>query len=506
MRLELGLAQKLGLQLKLAPQIIQSIEILQLPALSLQEYVEAALQENEALEREEDDYVADAQRNGANEADNGTLTAEERKEQADRDAVNETLERLEQLENAADRDWQDFGQRRGIGGGEDDAKYEAMNNTAAATTNLHDLLYDQFVLFDPTETQRIIGRHLIYNLDENGLLGRREENEKGQLGYVPYTLEEILETPELRGRFSLDEAEDALHMVQRLEPKGVGARTQVEALVLQLDRDDPDFEIKRRLIENHLEDVRKNKRPKVARELNISVSELNRVIEAITAELKPLPAAQVGGDRNAYVQPDVVVEWRDGRWEIILEDHFFPRIRVSPQYRELLTNSDDPKVKDYVRKKLEGAKWLVDAIQQRQNTLYRVCEEIFKVQEEYLDYGRSHLKPLKMQEIADRVGIHVSTVSRAIADKWVQTPRGIVPLKFFFTGGAETADGETMSRFSVKEKVREIIENEDKKSPLSDEQVAETLKKEGLDIARRTVTKYRKALQIPSSRQRREWE
>ncbi|MHC4952682.1 MAG: RNA polymerase factor sigma-54 [Planctomycetota bacterium] len=501
MRLELGLAQKLGLQLKLAPQIIQSIEILQLPALSLQELVETELQENEALEREEE-YQPEAERAAAVESENGQLTAE----QQERDAVSDTLERLEQLENAADRDWQDFGKRGGMGGGgDDDAKHEAMNNTADAGASLHDTLYDQFVLLDPTETQRTIGRHIIYNLNENGLLGRRKEDGSKKLVYQPYALEEILDSVELRGRFTLEDAEDALRMVQRLEPKGVGARDHAEALLLQLDPEDPDYEYKSAIVREHLEDIRKNKRPKVARDLGITIPQLNRLVDEI-ATLHPFPAGRMRGDRNAYVQPDVLVEWRDGRWEIVLEDHFFPRIRVSPHYRDMLRNSDDPKVKDYVRKKLESAKWLVDAIQQRQNTLYRVCEEIFKVQREYLDYGRSHLKPLKMQEIADRVGIHVSTVSRAIADKWAQTPRGIVPLKFFFTGGAETADGETMSRFSVKEKVRDIIGKEDKRSPLSDEQVAETLKKEGLEIARRTVTKYRKALQIPSSRQRRQWD
>jgi RNA polymerase sigma-54 factor len=366
-----------------------------------------------------------------------------------------------------------------------------MNNTAAATSSLHEELYDQFVLLDPDDEQRTIGRHLIFNLDESG--------------FLPYPLEEVLESPELRGRFTLEQAEEVLRMVQSLEPKGVGARDLKECLLLQLDPEDPDQELKARIIRDYLVDVNKNKLPKVAREMDLTIPELQQLIEAI-ARLDPRPGAKIGGDRNAYIHPDVVVEWRDGRYEIILEDSFFPRIRVSPQYKDLLASSDDPKVKDYVRKKLESAKWLVDAIQQRQNTLYRVCEEIFKVQHDYLDYGESHLRPLKMQEIADRVGIHVSTVSRAIADKWAQTPRGIVPLKFFFTGGAETTDGETMSRRSVKQKVRDIIDNEDKKSPLSDEQVAEVLKKEGLDIARRTVTKYRKALKIPSSRQRRVWE
>jgi len=406
------------------------------------------------------------------------------------EAVAETLEKLEQLEAAADRDWQDFGGRRRASG-DDDPKFEAMNNTAAANGSLAESLYDQFVLLDPDDDTRDLGRHLIFNLDSNGFLA--------------YTIEEILQSPELRGRFTPEQAEEALQLVHRLDPRGVGARNLQECLLLQLDPEDPDHELKVRIIRDYLLDVNKNKLPKVARELEVTIPQLKKLIGQI-ARLDPRPGAKIGGDRNAYVHPDVVVEWVDGRYEIQLEDSFFPRIRVNPQYRKLLANTDDPKVKDYVRKKLENAKWLVDAIQQRQNTLYRVCEEIFSVQRGYLDFGEAQLKPLKMQEIADRVGIHVSTVSRAIADKWVQTPRGIVRLKFFFTGGAETADGETLSRRSVKQKVKSIIDGEDKTSPLSDEQVAERLKADGLDIARRTVTKYRKALQIPSSRQRRQWD
>lgn len=485
MRLEVSLAQKLSLQLKLAPQIIQSIEILQLPALSLQELIETALGENEALERadERPDAVPET---ATPERDNGQQTEAEK----ELEAVADTLERLEKLEAAADRDWQDFGRRRAAGGGED-PKLEAMNNTAADHTSLHEQVHDQFILLDPDDDARTIGRHIIFNLDENGLL--------------PYPLEEILESPELRGRFTSEDLERVLKLVQGLEPKGVGARSLQEALLLQLDPEDPDCELKATLIRDHLVDINKNKLPKVAREMDLTIPQVKKLVGEI-ARLDPRPGAKLGGDRNAYIHPDVLVEWVDGRYEITLEDDFFPRIRVSPQYKDLLARTDDPKVKDYVRKKLESAKWLVEAIQQRQNTLYRVCEEIFRVQRDYLDYGESHLKPLKMQEIADRVGIHVSTVSRAIADKWVQTPRGIVPLKFFFTGGAETSDGATMSRLSVKQKVREIISNEDKRNPLSDEQVAEILKREGLEIARRTVTKYRKALKIPSSRQRRQWD
>ena len=483
MRLEVSLSQKLSLQLKLAPQIIQSIEILQLPALSLQELIETALGENEALERADDRPEAAAP---APERDNGQQTEAEK----ELEAVADTLERLEKLEAAADRDWQDFGRRRAPAGGED-PKLEAMNNTAADHTSLHEQVHDQFILLDPDDDARAIGRHIIFNLDENG--------------FLPYPLEDILESPELRSRYTIEDLERVLTLVQGLEPKGVGARSLPEALLLQLDPEDPDCELKATLIRDHLVDLNKNKLPKVAREMDLTIPQVKKLVGEI-ARLDPRPGAKLGGDRNAYIHPDVLVEWIDGRYEITLEDDFFPRIRVSPQYKDLLSNTDDPKVKDYVRKKLESAKWLVEAIQQRQNTLYRVCEEIFRVQRDYLDYGESHLRPLKMQEIADRVGIHVSTVSRAIADKWVQTPRGIVPLKYFFTGGAETSDGATMSRLSVKQKVKDIIADEDKRNPLSDEQVAETLKQEGLEIARRTVTKYRKALKIPSSRQRRQWD
>jgi RNA polymerase sigma-54 factor len=488
MRLEVSLAQKLGLQLKLAPQIIQSIEILQLPALSLQELVETALSENEALERADEtspEAPPEGEESQEKPASNGRAEAE-----AEAEAVADTLDRLERLEAAADRDWQDFGRRRAPAGGED-SKLEAMNNTAASTASLHEQLYEQFILLEPDDDERTIGRQLIFNLDQNGLLA--------------YPLEEILESPELRGRYTLADLERVLARVQQLEPKGVGARNLQEALLLQLDSKDPEREIKARIIRDYLQDVEKNKLPKVARDLDVPVTKVRELVDEI-GQLDPRPGAKVGVDQNAYIHPDVVVEWRDGRYEIILEDSFFPRIRVSPQYKEMLASSDDPKVKDYVRKKLESAKWLVDAIQQRQNTLYRVCEEVFKVQRDYLEYGESHLHPLKMQEIADRVGIHVSTVSRAIADKWVQTPRGIVPLKYFFTGGAETTDGATMSRLSVKQRVKTIIDGEDSKNPLSDEQVADVLKQQGLDIARRTVTKYRKALKIPSSRQRRQWE
>ena len=202
----------------------------------------------------------------------------------------------------------------------------------------------------------------------------------------------------------------------------------------------------------------------------------------------------------------MVVEWVDGEYEIRLMDDYFPSLKISPRYLKMLReHRGDPDVRDHIKKKIESARWLIDSIEQRQNTLQKVVRAIIHRQTDFLDFGVSHLRPLKMQEIADELGIHVSTVSRAISDKHLQSHRGIVPLKFFFTGGTESDDGSVESRMSVKQKVKEIIDAEDKRNPLSDEDIAKKLQDEGLSIARRTVTKYRKQLKAPSSRQRRVW-
>jgi RNA polymerase sigma-54 factor len=225
------------------------------------------------------------------------------------------------------------------------------------------------------------------------------------------------------------------------------------------------------------------------------------------AHLSTRPGAPLSNGPTRYIRPDVVIEWEDGEYAVRLVNDHLPRVGLNPGIRRMLSQArDDPKVREYLKRKVDQAKWLIEAIAQRQSTLERVAKEIVARQRDFLDFGVSHLRPLKMQEVADALGIHVSTVSRAIADKHAQTPRGIVPLKFFFTGGTENEDGGVESRLSVKERVRQIIEEEDKRTPLSDDEVAALLQKEcGLEIARRTVTKYRKALNIPSSRQRRVW-
>ncbi len=501
MKLELSVNQRM--EQRLAPQIIQSIEILQLPAMDLQELIQKELAENEALEELSDapsPSESDAMQQVAEEGREGEVP----NEAADTDGRELEFDKLERLDV-----WDEqYGPRtRRVQDSEKDKKLEAMQNTASRSESLQDHISAQFKLIETDELVKRVGDEIIYNINANG--------------YLQYGLREILEASEnlddIEGIDELDDeetgggpamqlAERALALIQGLEPRGVGARDVRECLLLQLDPKDIRYHLKKRLLEHHLEDIQKNKIPKIAKETGEDIDTINDMVHAI-ARLDLNPGSIFSSDLPHYIHPDVIVDYVDGRYEVRLEDGYSPNLRVSPSYRQMYDNRDvNGKVREYLKKKMDSAKWLIESIQQRQSTLHKVACEIVKYQTDFFDFGVHHLKPLKMEKIADTVGIHVSTVSRAISDKYLQCHRGIFPMKFFFSGATESASGAAESRVSVKTRVQEIIDEEDKKHPLSDEDIADILnKKHGLEIARRTVTKYRKALSIPSSRQRREY-
>ncbi|MEF8788411.1 MAG: RNA polymerase sigma-54 factor, partial [Planctomycetota bacterium] len=222
--------------------------------------------------------------------------------------------------------------------------------------------------------------------------------------------------------------------------------------------------------------------------------------------LNPVPGSAFGEAAAPTLLPDVRVELIDGEYQVFLEDSWLPPLGVNRYYlRQLKEGNLDDETKEYIKKKLKSARWLIDAIEQRRSTLYNVSSEIMKAQEKFLDKGDEALKPLRMQEIADRAGVHVSTVSRAISDKYIQTPRGVYPLKHFFSGGLEKDNGESESWEAVRQKLSQIVKHEDKSDPLSDEQISEKLEEQGISIARRTVSKYRRNMGIPSARKRKEY-
>ena len=475
MKLELQQSLRPELRLKMSPQLIQRIEILQLSSLDLKEMIQKELMENEVLEIEEP-------------VEEKSLEAERDKELAgeEEEAFGEEMERFSSLLESEERFGSGAPAR--VSGGDKDPKMEAMQNTASRPITLQEHLKNQLDLSDADEEIKVPAEQIIFNINERG--------------YLLYPLDEI--------RFSLDrecsteEMEEALQLVQSFEPRGVGARSLEECLLLQLDESRTDYPLMRKMILNHVEDISKNRLPKVARDLGVSLAVVQKLIQEL-AHLDPIPGRSFRGDDVPYVFPDVVVKLVEGRYEIQLEDNFYPRLAVSKTYLDMCRNKTlDPKLRKHFRGKIESAKWLIESIMQRKSTLLRVVTEIMERQRDFLDHGPGMLRPLKMQDIADKLGIHVSTVSRTISDKYVQTHRGIFPLKSFFTGAAPSSGGEGLeSRSSVKQKVWEIIDGEDKSRPLSDQEIVQRLKETGMNIARRTVTKYRKALKIPSSRERR---
>lgn len=493
MRMETSLQQRPELRLKLAPQIIQSIEILQLATLDLKSLIEREMEMNPTIEIENAEPAANdapaAVPVPVGEGPEPTISTAA--PEAPPDQLETEFERLDGL----NEQWKEFSgsYRPSMSADGKDKKLEAMQNTADRSDSLQKHLENQFDVLNLADYEVELGQYLIYNIDDNGFL---------RFDLTP----EFLSAGAMEPVPTVQEAEGVLKKIQSLDPPGVGARDLRECLLLQLERETDGYPLEKQIVRDHLDDVVANRLPKIAKATGVSIEEIDEAIKNIKALCNPKPGRVFSSAQVQYVIPDVMVENIDGKWEVRLEDTYIPRIHISRHYQDMLRQSkDDPKIRAYIKKKIESAKWLIESIEQRQNTLFKIAREIVDYQTPFLEQGIDALRPLKMQFIADRVGVHVSTVSRAIADKYMQTPRGVFALKYFFTGGTTRADGEEKSIVAVKQKVRDIVAKEDKSHPLSDEEIAAKLKEQGLDIARRTVTKYRKQLAIPSSRQRRQY-
>lgn len=492
MRLSFGLEHRQLQVQKLAPRMIQSMEILQLPLQELQERIEQELVENPALElQERDPTLPDEpeERDDPREKaiDDKPLVVDEAHNNAD------DFERLLNLDREVPEYFEETTRRSASRIEEDSERaHDVIANVAERPESLQDYLMHQLGELDVEPEMLALCERIISTLDpKDG-------------GYFRASLRDLLPadaTPE-----HVQRAEKALAMVQSLDPPGIAARDLRECLLAQLDPEMDYYEEMRTLISNHLEDLRDNRLPLIQKVTGYSIEDIQEAWHELR-KLNPKPGAKFGEAFVPTVTPDVTVDrTEEGHYKVVVDDSRTPTLHISRYYRERLqSGTATPEEREYIKRKINAAQWLIESIEQRRSTLTKVSQAIVDHQTKFLENGPEFIEPLKMQQIADKVGVHVTTVSRAVDDKYIQTPRGIFPLKRFFVGGTKSGEGEDVAWDIIRIRLQEIVDKEDKSNPLSDDELVEELKKQDLVVARRTVTKYRQKMDIPSSRQRRDW-
>lgn len=471
---------------KLSPQQIQMIKLLEVPTLQIEQRIKKELEENPALEE------------GEEEEDIPSEQEEENFEEDDRDEEEFTLDDYIQEDEIPEYRLQVNNQSR-----DDDKRAEIPFSEGSS---FHEFLESQLGLRDLTDKQKILGEFIIGNIDEDGYLRRELVNIVDDLAF----LQNVTTTAE--------ELEEVLTIIQDLEPAGVGARTLRECLLLQLAKKDhshPPTRLAYSIIDTQFEEFSKRHYDKIIARLGITEEELKLAIDDIL-KLNPKPGGVYSDSFSKIVQPiipDFILEHSEEGFDLHLNSKNLPELRLSPAYTEMIQaysrdKSNKKEMKDallFVKQKIDSAKWFIDAIRQRQNTLLLTMNAILEYQEEYfIDGDETRLKPMILKDVAEMTGLDISTVSRVANSKYIQTHFGIFPLKFFFSEGLQTDSGEEVSTREIKRILQDCIDNEEKRKPLTDERLTEILQEKGYQIARRTVAKYREQLNIPVARLRKE--
>jgi RNA polymerase sigma-54 factor len=490
--LKQGLQQKL-LQ-KLSPQQIQFIKLLQLNTVDLQQRIDDELIENPALVKSEDEDAAAPLESDIKEAETADDGQEENVSVEDY-LTDETLDIKEYVND----DYDSEGFHLSDEGPDDDKKEMPL----AETTSFHELLAEQFNAIAENEREQIMGNQIIGTIDDDGYLRRPLEAIQNDLAFS-----QNIEA-------SIDELKTCLVKIQALEPAGIAATSLQECLLLQLKRKDharDGVRIAEVLLRDYFDDFTKKHYEKLTRSLKITDEQLKDAIKVIT-HLNPKPGESVSDSKPQYITPDFILVENEGKLEVLLNSRNAPDLRISRSYMETLkaydkTEKPGKELKQtvqFIKQKLDGAKWFIDSIKQRQNTLLMTMNAILQQQYAYFETGdETKMRPMILKDIAEKVGMDISTISRVANSKYVQTDFGTIPLKFFFSEGIATDDGEEVSSREVKRILKDSIEAEDKHKPLPDEKLMEILKEKGYNIARRTVAKYREQLNIPVARLRKE--
>lgn len=523
MHLSVGNHLRMGQQMKLAPRMIQSMEILQMPQAQLEERIELELASNPTLELLEPGADAEGLKDALAQErrDDREHTRELVVGGADGEGGAADFERLDNLSEQYGDSWSNTLEAGGIRprdrdlghgpgqssyAGERDGKLDAMANSPAKAASLYEQLMDQWRMAqaDDRVDKRLslLGEYLIGNIDSDGYLRTDVETLREA---APAALEEV----------SAEEVEEAVEILQMvLEPAGMAARSLAECILLQIEekRRDPDADrdllaLQEVLIRDHLKDIEINRFPKMVEKTGRSMEEIKHAVLRLRV-YSPHPGLNLSEPITRTITPDAVITYDEGTdtYTAQLTSGRLPALQISADYEGLAKDQAQEKAaRDFVGRQLRSARWLLDAIRQREHTLLRVIGVVTNAQRGWFERGDSGLVPLPMTLVADQLGIHVATVSRAVSEKYLQTPRGIVALRMFFSGGTQSADGDDVSWTAVQAKLKEVIDAEDKTDPLSDDELVLALGEQGITIARRTVAKYRGQLGIGTKRQRREF-
>ncbi len=481
------------MQQVLAPQLQQSLALLQAPTLELKALVEQELQQNPLLEEilvedQETGEKTEREREGDTQivaqadpaeppADTNFDPATEKPNPDPVDDFEAEFQRLTQL----DQEWRDHFAETNIpmkASPEDEEKRQFMFDSLATGTSLQEHLIEQVRLSEITDEQRPVADMIIGNIDD--------------YGYLKATLEEMATstgTPSER-------IEEVLKIVQSFHPPGVGARDLRECLMLQLERQNKQHTYEYRIVRDFFDALGKRRLPEIAKGLDQDVVDVQKIVSRI-ALLEPRPGRAFLPDNDQYVLPEVFVTRQGEDFVVSTNNEQIPHLRISNTYKDLMAQADsDTEVREYIREKIRAGKFLIKSLHQRQQTILNIGKEIVSRQREFMEKGVAHLRPLTMVQVAEVVGVHETTVSRAVSGKYMQTPQGVFEMKYFFTSGIQTANGEGMSNTSVKDMIADIFRNEDPLKPLSDQEVVLMLSEKGIVIARRTVAKYRSELNI----------
>ncbi len=468
--------QSLALHQVLSPQLQQSLLILQTPLLELRNLVQQEMETNPVLEELPEDPGAD---------DSGEVEAS-----ADENFKNE-FEKLASL----DEEWRDYMAQSasssldGRRGSKDaDEKRQFLFDSIPVQETLQQNLVAQLNQTVLSADDRKVAELIIGNIDDDGFLRSTPEEMALNSGIPQADFERILA------------------LIQSFYPAGVGARDLRECLLIQLLRQGKEHSLEHTVVSEHMEELARHRFPEIARRMAISVEEAQKAADNI-ARLNPRPGQVFAAAPQNYVLPDVIVEKVDGEYQISLNNEQIPHLRISNLYKEIIASGDAQTrdVKDYIRDKIRSGKFLIRSIHQRQQTILNIAQQIVSRQRDFLEHGASHLKPMTMAEVADAVGVHETTVSRAVSGKYMATPHGVFEMKYFFTSGYQTATGESLSNTSVKQAVLDLVKHESGGAPLSDHEIVDILSERGIPIARRTVAKYRSELNILPSHMRRKY-